>query len=181
MKGYPHDKAFLKAAQSPPKSAASLIARHDIKIFPVRPESKRPYIKGWPEVASRELSQVKDWWLTWPDSMIGLVTGEKNKIFVLDIDRHGGVDGFESLAELEAQHGKLPPTLTVLTPSGGQHKYFKLPEDREIRNSAAKIAPGLDVRGEGGYVVCSIEKEMTDAGLNVKLPFTLGRMDASQE
>ena len=91
--------------------------------------------------------------MTWPDAMIGLPTGETNRIFVLDIDRHG-VDGFESLTKLENQYGKLPATLTVATPSGGQHRYFKYPADREIRNSSSKIAPGLDIRGKGGYVVC---------------------------
>jgi hypothetical protein len=70
-------------------------------------------------------------------------------IFVLDADpRH---NGDISLRRLEAEHGPLPETREVLTVQGGCHRYFK--STAEIRNSAGKIAPGIDVRGEGGYVM----------------------------
>lgn len=70
---------------------------------------------------------------------------------VLDIDpRHGGDD---ALAELEARHGKLPDTPRVLTGGGGSHIYFRHPGKISIPNSVSKIAPGIDVRGDGGYVI----------------------------
>jgi putative DNA primase/helicase len=67
---------------------------------------------------------------------------------VLDVDpRHGGD---ESLAKLEAEHGKLPDTVEALTGGGGRHILFKHREG--VRSSAGHL-PGLDVRGDGGYVV----------------------------
>jgi hypothetical protein len=44
-------------------------------------------------------------------------------------------------------------TFTVRTRSGGLHLYFKAPRDIKIKSSASKIAPGVDIRAEGGYVV----------------------------
>jgi hypothetical protein len=52
-----------------------------------------------------------------------------------------------------AQHSALPDTLMAESPSGSLHHYFKYPDDIRITNSASKIAPGIDVRGDGGMVV----------------------------
>lgn len=85
----------------------------------------------------------------WPPNVnIGIATG--NGRVVLDIDQHG-VDGSESLFELERRHERLPRTVSVTTPRGGQHFYFVT--DAPIRCSVGKLGPGLDVRGEGGFVV----------------------------
>jgi hypothetical protein len=72
-------------------------------------------------------------------------------VFVLDVDADKW--GFGSLEALEEEHGEPPPTWTVKTGGGGLHYYFNLPPDVEIRNSADKLGRGLDVRGEGGYVL----------------------------
>lgn len=83
-----------------------------------------------------------------PYANVGLATG---RTVVLDVDpRHGGD---ASLEALEAQHGPLPETTRALTGGGGWHVLFRAPAGVEIRNSAGKLAPGLDVRGTGGYVV----------------------------
>ncbi|MFO0639679.1 MAG: phage/plasmid primase, P4 family [Polyangiaceae bacterium] len=79
----------------------------------------------------------------------GLVTGTKSGFFVLDLDRKHGKDGFETL---KARGWRLPPTRVVRTPSGGEHHYFKLPEF-EVKTSGNRIGPGIDIRGEGGFVV----------------------------
>jgi hypothetical protein len=82
----------------------------------------------------------------WPDCTgVGVATGAG--LVVLDVD---GDAGAESLHELERQHGELPSTVSAVTGGGGAHHYFA---SRAIRNSAGKLGPGLDVRGEGGYVV----------------------------
>ena len=62
---------------------------------------------------------------------------------MLDVD---GNEGWASLATLEKEHGSLPDSYSVRTGSGGQHLYFVWPEGAEVRNSARKIAPGLDIR-----------------------------------
>lgn len=82
---------------------------------------------------------------------IGLATGARSGIVVIDLDYKPskGINGLESLAALL---GDVPPTLTVLTPSGGYHLYFRHP-GFTIKNSASELGPGIDVRGDGGYVV----------------------------
>jgi hypothetical protein len=69
-------------------------------------------------------------------------------IFVLDVD---GLDAAASLRKLEDRYGTLPETVASITPRGS-HLFFKS-ENGAVRNSAGAIAPGLDIRGDGGYVV----------------------------
>jgi putative DNA primase/helicase len=90
----------------------------------------------------------------WPDA-IGIVTGPKSGIFVVEADTPEGhdVDGIASLRALEAKHGPLPATLMAESPSGSLHYYFKWPDGVTIKNDTSKIASGVDQRGEGGMVI----------------------------
>jgi hypothetical protein len=108
--------------------------------------------------ASTDPGQIRRWWSRWPEANIGIPTGERSGLLVLDIDDHG----FTSLDALEEEHGPLPETLTVRTGGGGMHLYLKYPPGSGIRNSAGKVGLGLDVRGEGGYVVAPPSR--TDKG-----------------
>lgn len=85
-----------------------------------------------------------------PDAVIGIPTGDKLGGWVLDLDRHGDRDGHTWLAEMEAHHGHLPGTARAKTANGGTHIFFRHVEG--VRNRAA-IAPGVDTRGDGGYIV----------------------------
>ena len=58
-----------------------------------------------------------------------------------------------SLKKLQAEHGCLPKTVTVKT-GKGRHRYFRC-GDARIRNSAGRLGKGIDVRGDGGYVVAA--------------------------
>jgi len=91
----------------------------------------------------------------WPNANISIATGSESNIWVMEADTKEGhaVDGIASLAALEVKHGPLPPTLMAESPSGSLHCYFRWPQGREIRNTASGIAPGIDVRGEGGMVI----------------------------
>lgn len=94
-------------------------------------------------------SQLQHWWRRWPGANVGVVTGTVSDLVVLDVDpRHGGGG---SLAALEAVHGRLPPTVEVRTGGGGRHLYFSHPGGAV---TSGPIAPGLDVKGDGGLVVC---------------------------
>lgn len=111
--------------------------------------AKHPHIKEWQKHCSSQLSEIKEWWQKWPDANIGLATGSASGFFVLDVDpRHGGK---ESLQKLVKQNGMFPKTLASNTGGGGYHLFFKEPEIR-IGNRA-NILPGIDIRGDGGYVV----------------------------
>jgi putative DNA primase/helicase len=99
--------------------------------------------------ASRDPNRIASWFEgeAWN---VGIATGAASGIVVLDIDpRHGG-EG--SLAALEAGHGPLPPTWRFLTGGGGEHILFRHPSGT-VKNSAGKVGPGIDVRGDGGYIV----------------------------
>jgi Bifunctional DNA primase/polymerase, N-terminal len=85
------------------------------------------------------------------DRGVGIATGASSGVFVVDLDVKNGIDGIDALSKL----GDVPATYAVATPSGGFHLYYKHP-GFPVRNSATKsnpIAPGVDVRGDGGYVV----------------------------
>jgi hypothetical protein len=90
---------------------------------------------------------VERWWQrVWPGANVAVRTG--NGLVVLDVD---GDDGAESLRALERRHGELPPTVSVVTGGGGQHFYFTC--SAPVRNSAGRLGSGLDIRGDGGYVI----------------------------
>jgi len=111
---------------------------------------KHPRIVQWPENATTLTGMIRSWWRRWPEANIGLVTGEASGLVVLDVDpRHGGEIALE---ELEKQFGDLPATVTAETGSGGRHLVFRHPGHR-VPNSAGALGPGLDVRGDGGYIV----------------------------
>jgi hypothetical protein len=102
-------------------------------------------------------SQVELWWKRMPSANIGIRTGVDAGIFVLDvdIDEDAGKNGFATLADLEAKHGPLPLTRMAITGRGGRHYVFRHPGgDVRIKNSATTtLGNGLDVRGDGGYIV----------------------------
>jgi hypothetical protein len=86
--------------------------------------------------------------------MIATPTGSASKMWVVDVDRDPArnIDGAAALAKLISQHGELALTLMTITPRGGRHLIFVWDNGVEIRNSTGKLGPGIDVRGEGGYV-----------------------------
>jgi len=100
--------------------------------------------------ATTDSETVARWWRMWPMANIGLATGARSGLVVLDVDPKAGGD--RSLADLIARHGPLPSTPTVWTGGGGLHYYFAMPAS-SVRNSASTLGAGLDMRGDGGYVV----------------------------
>jgi hypothetical protein len=84
-----------------------------------------------------------------PKANVGIATGAMSGVIVLDVDPRNG--GNESLAELEGRHGGVPDTLQVLTGGDGRHFYFAAPEG--VRVPSRKVASGLDLKADGGYVI----------------------------
>jgi len=115
-------------------------------VLPLR--GKLPRTKNGSKDATRNEAQAEAWWAEWPDANIGVATG--HRFFVLDVDlKDGGEDSFDYL---RSQHGALPDTIQQITGTGGKHLLFA-PPDFPVRNSAGKLAPGIDIRGAGGYIV----------------------------
>ena len=109
--------------------------------------SKHPRVKGGFKVATTDARQIETWWRKWPDANIGIATGSMSGIFVIDID---GANGLATWQSLIAQHEKLRPNRTVKT-ARGWHLYFAMPAT--CAPIPCSTGNGLDVRGDGGYVV----------------------------
>ncbi len=125
--------------------------RRGTPVFPVG-ANKRPLEVGGFHRATTDRDQIERWTREHPAAGVGLPTGEITGCVVLDVDVK--TDGPESLRDLEAAQGSLPDTVRVLTPAGGTHLYFAYPPNVDkVPNSASKVGRGLDVRGDGGYVV----------------------------
>jgi hypothetical protein len=106
--------------------------------------------------ATADADEIRADFERWPLANIGIPTGAENAVWVLEADTKEGhnVDGIASLQALIEEHGDLPPTFRVESPSGSLHFYFNWPCDgRVITNSASRLGPGIDVRGEGGMVL----------------------------
>ncbi|HEV2575119.1 MAG TPA: bifunctional DNA primase/polymerase [Beijerinckiaceae bacterium] len=138
---------------------AHAYATNGLPIFPVA-WNKFPHIK-WGAGASTDPAQIDIYWRRWPCAMIGLPTGAKSGLIVVDIDRKNGVDGFQTMRAngwtIDAR------AVEVRTPSGGSHFYFPLKQGDIIKNSASKLGPGIDVRGDGGFVVLPPSRPSLDA------------------
>lgn len=139
---------------TPLDAALAYAGRRAWPVFPCTPSGprrKRPLTARGFHDASREEGVISGWWSRWPAALVGVPTGRTSGFVALDIDiKRDDANGYDSLAELGAM--PLPDTPMVHTASGGLHLYFAAPE-RELRNSAGRLGPGLDVRGEGGYVI----------------------------
>jgi putative DNA primase/helicase len=135
----------------PMRSLALAHAKRGRAVFPLASNSKKPFrgSRGLLD-ATRDRSTIKRWWREHPEANIGIATGSASRQLVIDSDPRNG--GNESRAAFEAEYGPLPPTREVHTPSGGRHFYFALPEGAHVP-SRNGLLPGIDIRGDGGYVV----------------------------
>ena len=131
-------------------------------VFPVRSKAagfkdqykpKSPHVSGGYKAAVTDERQIKAWWRKWPTAAIGIPTGIETGLLVLDADIKGDKDGPKRLEEFAEEGKTLPPTLTVQTPSGGFHYWFKYPEEAVVSSKSDKPAPGLDYRGNGGLII----------------------------
>lgn len=109
---------------------------------------KHPRTRHGLDDASIDLDRVREWWTRWPDANVAVATGARSGLLVLDIDLPHGPT---SLDELQSQLGALPRTCEQRTGSGGRQLLFAYPPG-QIGNRA-RVLPGIDVRGDGGYIV----------------------------
>jgi hypothetical protein len=115
-------------------------------VFPCRPGEKEPLGALVPNGcldATTDVETIKGWWRKCPKANIGLATGAKNGLAVVDLD---GPEGLASGRRLG-----LSSSIVALT-GNGQQLFYADPEGK-LRNSVKKLAAGVDTRGEGGYVV----------------------------
>ncbi len=129
--------------QSDILATALLYAKHlPGRLFPIPAGVKEPRLKDWPNAASKDVDQIAEWFKR--PSNVGFIPNRP--YFVLDLDRKKGKNGFKSITELEAQHGKLPETLTTTTPNHGEHRYFRGPDLPYKTCEAVGGLSGVDIR-----------------------------------
>lgn len=123
-----------------------------MELLRIKKNGKAPLVAG--SFNGEDKAEVKKW--VAEGGNYGILTGKISGIAVIDIDTHNGVSGADNLKEFcEAYDIQLPDTKTVMTPSGGLHMYYKLPEKYNdvqfIQNH--KELEGVDFQTHGRYVV----------------------------
>jgi len=129
-------------------AALNYAGENNLSVIPIQ-RNKQPCFK-WAYYQRKKATadEIRQWWHKWPNAMIGIVTGQISGLFVVDCDSQEGFDAVQKL---------LPDSLdipTARTPRGGWHFYFQYPADSKLTVQAG-IMPGVDIRGEGGYIVAA--------------------------
>ncbi|MFD9503933.1 bifunctional DNA primase/polymerase [Streptomyces sp. NPDC060035] len=157
-------------------SAALQAAERGWHVFPLRPGGKRPALHGesacprtgpctsghlkWEQRATIDPDRIRAAWTAGPFN-VGLATGPSGLVVVdLDMPKPNsstgtpdGVTTFRALCERAGQ--PVPRTRTIRTASGGWHRYFSAPAAARLHNTASTLAPLVDTRAWGGYIVAA--------------------------
>lgn len=131
-------------------AAALAYAAMGLPVFPCAPRTKIPRTEHGFLDATTDEATIRGWWTRWPLANIGMPTGKPAGCFAVDIDPAKGGD--ESIERLESEHGRLPDTTESHTGGGGRHKLFGHPGGY-VKCSESELAPGVDIKGDGGYIV----------------------------
>jgi len=115
-------------------------------VFPCKPGDKQPLGSLAPNGcldATTDANTIKEWWTKCPNANIGMATGDKSGLAVVDLD---GQEGIASGSRL-----RLSSNICALTGNGKQ--LFYRDSEGKLKNSVKRLAPGMDTRGVGGYVI----------------------------
>ena len=125
------------------------LAGEGMRLFPLRPFKKEPYADfSWPRLATADLATIEEWADVYASTNWALATGPESGVFVIDVDP----DGLATLKKLLKQHGKEWTNTRVVKTPRGLHLYFRWNDQYPVR-SLTDVRPGIDLRGQGGYVV----------------------------
>lgn len=112
-------------------------------VIPLRPGSKKPAVEWQPYIQEKATEQqVEEWWRSDPRRNIGLVCGPISGVCVVDVDQ----------ADPAPIYREAPCDLIQRTPKGW-HLVYKHPGHHVL--TRAGVLPGVDVRGDGGYIVAA--------------------------
>jgi len=126
------------------KEAALRYLDLGFNVMPLRPDNKKPYLHSWIPLQDDRVEphEIDSWWMEWPTANVGIITGRISNLLVFDVDS-------EDARVFVKRRGI--PTTPIAKTSKGVHIYLQYPPVLVGNQSDAKL--GLDIRGEGGYVV----------------------------
>lgn len=175
--------ATLPPPDAPPLEWALAYATRGWLVFPVHgiradgvcscgdPDcddaGKHPLTAHGLQDATTDAARLERWWRQWPGANIGIRTGPESGFFVVDVDPDKGGD--DTLAELERAHGRLPDTVEALTGGGGRHLLYQhpgwyVPNGTGSAKHPGRFGPGVDIRGNGGYIVAAPSRHLSGRG-----------------
>lgn len=138
--------------QSSLPTAARDLAAAGVPVFPCVPGEKRPLTGRGFHDATTEADQIAVWWERYPQANIGVPTGARSGVVVVDVDVHGPVSGFAEFGRAGRAGLVDGWWFLVDTPSGGMHAYYPATPGVVQRSWQAARA-GIDFRGDGGYII----------------------------
>lgn len=155
--------------------AALDLASLGFHIFPIIENGKTPLIENFPELATRDPEQIKDWWVDpilefEKDYNVGISTtrfGDNEALIVIDVDNKKGKNGSEELEKIDLIN-EVPFTFVQVTPTGGEHLVYKT--HTPVKQGTNVLGLGLDIRSKGGYIVgagSTIDDEAYSADMGI--------------
>lgn len=132
-------------------SALSYAENYGYRVFPCVPGGKTPLTKHGVLDATDDLDQIEKWWRDNPNANIGIACGPESNLAVVDVDVQKGGDINDLL--FGGLDQMVFNTLKAATGGGGLHLFYNYPQDFELKNSVSVLAPFIDVRAAGGYVI----------------------------
>lgn len=144
-------------AQTPQAREAHRLADLGYRIFPCVAGKKIPAVEGGCLAATCDPDTISRWWTRWPSANVAIST---TALLALDVDRlaDGSPNPWLTAERLDA----LARGPMAQTPRGGRHFIFRAPAGANLRCTASTIAPRVDTRADGGYIVVS--PSVTDVG-----------------
>jgi len=147
-----------------PLGGALWYAARGWRVHPLH--GKKPYLNGWVEKATTNPATILKWWEVEPEANVGIVTGKRSGVYVVDVDGPDGLDWLHTLVTPDAFD-----TWTVKS-KRGLHLYYAYPAEGDWPNTQGHdkegrqtgIHPAIDTRGEGGQVAAppSVHPETGD-------------------
>ena len=118
-----------------------------------RSPGKHPRTKNGLKEATTDPRIISFWWNNvFQGSGVGIATGRISGFFVIDVDvKHDGIRAWETFkGDHQLDDFETP---VQITPSGGKHVFYKMPEEGRVKTCTDTLAKGIDTRGDGGYIV----------------------------
>lgn len=129
-------------------NSAISYAQHGFSVIPINRVDKRPLIK-FANRPALTVDEIRELWKKYPLANIALKT---ENFFVIDVDRHGKVDGMKSITDLKHNEW-FQHTLCERTAHNGFHFFFQKPVDKSITQNIGFL-DGVDLKAhENNYVV----------------------------